>query len=305
MYTISDFNKIQLDGFHYTMSPLALSLVNSLAETVGAQSYSRTPVFPKKDRKGPPRQRHMTNEIRDDDWQIMRDFKKTEMAVKEGNDKRISEIRSTLNKLSSDNYDIMKDVIIRSIEECEGEVDNFEDVMQAIFDIATTNKFYSALYASLYKDLKERWDIFDVMFNDKLKGYIVLFNDIESVDPAKDYDRFCAINKNNEIRRALSTFIAHLVMKDVLTVDALVEVINSLQLSVEELIYIEGKIAIVEELVENIYIVVITGRDKLVVDKCWSGLTSTFNTMTKIIVNTTPSFSNKSLFKYMDIIENT
>ena len=252
LYTIQDFNRIQLDGFHYVMSASALTLVNSLAETVGAQSYSRTPIFPKKDRKLSSRQRHASSDIRDDDWQAMRDFKRTELAVKKGNDKRISEIRSALNKLTTDNYDAMKGEISARIEECEEEVEHFDAVMQAIFDIATTNKFYSAMYASLYKDLKERWDVFDTMFNEKLQGHIALFSEIESVDPAKDYDRFCAINKDNERRRALSTFLTHLVLNDVLSVCVLVDVINTLQLSVEELIYADDKIPVVEELVENI-----------------------------------------------------
>jgi len=199
----------------------------------------------------------------------------------------------------------MKEDISTRIEECEEEVENFDAVMQAIFDIATTNIFYSALYASLYKDLRERWDVFDAMFNEKLQCHIALFSDIESVDPAKDYDRFCAINKDNERRRALSTFLTHLVLNNVLPVDALVDVINSLQLSVEELIYEKEKTPIVEELVENIYILAVGGKRRLSTDKCWSGLNSTFRTMTRIAVRTTPSFSNKVLFKYMDIVENT
>jgi hypothetical protein len=306
MYTIQDFNRIQLDGFHYVMSPSAMSLVNSLAETVGAQSYSRTPIFPKKDRKvSSSRQRHASNDIRDDDWQAMRDFKKTEMAVKEGNDKRISEIRGALNKLTADNYNAMKADISARIEECEEEVEHFDAVMQAIFDIATTNMFYSAMYASLYKDLRERWNVFDTMFNDKLQGHIALFNEIESVDPAKDYDRFCAINKDNERRRALSTFLTHLVLNDILSVCVLVDAINTMQLSVEELIYTDDKMPIVEELVENIYILVVGGKDRLITDKCWSGLNSTFRTMSRIPVKSTPSFSNKVMFKYMDIVDNT
>ena len=307
-YTLTDFNKIQTDGFHYIMKPSALELVNSLAETVGAVSYSRTPVFPKKDRKGIERRKQSNNAncvIKDEDWNIMRNFKKTEMAVKEGNEKRISEIRGLLNKLSIDNYSTMKELINQKIEECEEDINNFEPVIQAIFDIATTNKFYSNIYATLYKDLQERWTDFSVLLNEKLEGYSILFKDIESVDPGKDYDGFCRVVKNNDLRRSLSTFLAHLVNKEVVLVEVLVDTINTLQLKVEELIYLDESTIIVEELVENISILVITGKNKLVEDKCWSGLTSTFTTMTKINPKETPSFSNKSLFKYMDIKDYT
>ena len=306
-YTIEDYEQIKSDGFSYTMDPSALCLVNSLAETVGAVSYSRTPVFPpkkdRKERRGVDKRRQPDTTISDDDWKVMRDFKKTEMAVKEGNDKRISEIRGALNKLSADNFEKSKNYIIDKIEETEGNLDNFEPIVQQIFAIASTNIFYSSLYVSLYKMLLEKWSEFDTIFQKQLQGYAVLFRGVESVDPAKDYDGFCRINKDNEIRRALSTFIANLVVQEVIPLDILVDVINTLQLSVEELIYVEDQKTVVDELVENISILVKIGRRRLMADKSWSGLNSTFTTMTKIVPRATPSLSNKTLFKYMDIVE--
>ena len=306
-YTLEDYEQIKSDGFSYTMDPPALCLVNSLAETVGAVSYSRTPVFPqkkdRKDRRSGDKRRQPEGIINDDDWKIMRDFKKTELEVKEGNNKRISEIRSALNKLSADNYGNMRDYIIEKIAETEDNHENFEPIVQQIFDIASTNIFYSSLYVSLYKTLLEKWNEFDTIFQKKLHGFAVLFQGIESADPAKDYDGFCRINQNNEIRRALSTFIANLVVQEVLSIDVLVDVINTLQLSVEELIYVDNQKNVVDELVENISILVKTGRKRLMADKCWSGLNSTFMTMTKIQPKTTPSLSNKTMFKYMDIVE--
>ena len=300
-------SKLKCDGFSYTMDSSALYLVNSLAETVGAVSYSRTPVFPpkkdRKDRRGVDKRRQAEVTINDDDWKIMRDFKKTEMAVKEGNEKRISEIRGALNKISTDNFEKYRDYIIEKIEETEGNQDNLEPIVKQIFEIASTNIFYSSLYVSLYKTLLEKWNEFDTIFQKQLHGYAVLFQGVESVDPAKDYDGFCRVNKNNEIRRALSTFIANLVKQNVLSLEILVDVINTLQLSVEDLIYVDGQKNVVDELVENIFILVKIGRQQLMADKCWSGLNSTFTTMTKIQPKATPSLSNKTLFKYMDIVE--
>jgi hypothetical protein len=306
-YTIEDYEQIESDGFMYTMEPITLSLVNSLAETVGAVSYSRTPIFPpkkdRKERRGGDKRRQPDVTINDDDWKIMRDFKKTEMAVKEGNDKRISEIRGALNKISDDNFEKYTSYIIEKIEETEGNSDNFEPIVQQIFAIASTNIFYSSLYVSLYKTLLEKWSEFDTIFQKQLQNYEVLFKGVESIDPAKDYDGFCRVNKNNEIRRALSTFIANLVVQEVLSLDILVDIINTLQLSVEELIYVANQKNIVDELVENISILIKIGRRHLMADKSWSGLNSTFMTMTKISPKTTPSLSNKTIFKYMDIVE--
>mgnify|MGYP000164347474 CR=1 FL=1 len=40
--------------------------------------------------------------------------------------------------------------------------------MQYIFDIATTNKFYSALYAKLYKELVSEYDFIESEFENDL-----------------------------------------------------------------------------------------------------------------------------------------
>ena len=80
----------------------------------------------------------------------------------EGVDKDIDELRGILNKLTSKNYDTMKANIIQTLtkmfeKNCNEE--DLEKIGESIFEIGSVNKFWSALYAKLYKDLIKHFEI--------------------------------------------------------------------------------------------------------------------------------------------------
>ena len=130
-----------------------IDIVNRLASRVGAPTYQKTPVFMKRDKpnRRPPRQRQV---ISGADWEEIRNFKTTELEKKEeGVEKDIDELRGLLNKLTSKNFDDMEKNIMTSLtnimnKNCKEE--DLEKIGEAIFEIGSINKFWSALYAKLY-----------------------------------------------------------------------------------------------------------------------------------------------------------
>jgi hypothetical protein len=67
-----------------------------------------------------------------------------------------------LNKLSDKNYIDMRNRIIENIDKLIEENITSEDMLRissAIFDIASTNRFYSKIYADLYSDLSTKYDV--------------------------------------------------------------------------------------------------------------------------------------------------
>ena len=299
-YSLDKIYKIKSEGFNFTLSNDTIVLINNLAETVGAVSYSKTPIFPKKENK-------YKNYLKKSDMLGGREFKATTLAVREGNAKRLNEIRSLLNKISNKNFDSVKDKILKLISEINENPDenineDFKSIINHIFEIASNNSFYSKLYACLYKELKKNWIVFEEVFQEKLDKYLPLFQESRTADPNKDFDLFCKINKENDKKRAMSAFLCNLYLENIISIDVIIDIINTLQLNVEKNIYDENAKISNGEIVENLVVIINLMEERLKINNKWSGLYSTFSTMSKMSVKEYPGLCNKVIFKYMDII---
>ena len=157
-YTLQDFNTIIWGGFTYDLKDSGVvELISSLADKVGAPSYVKTPVFPKREKQEKMdnsngngcgssgisskdgrqnvlatnygaicnngnnsnirRTRNKPSQITDDDWNTIRTFQKTELRRVEGIEKRIDTIRSLLNKLTEATYSVVKNEIFDEVKE--------------------------------------------------------------------------------------------------------------------------------------------------------------------------------------------
>ena len=70
------------------------------------------------------------------------------------------------------------------------------------------NRYYSALYASLFINLTQ-WPIFTTLFQQLYDTYL---NDLLHItnESSDDYDKYCECNKRNESLKMFSLFIVHL-----------------------------------------------------------------------------------------------
>ena len=300
-YTLEEFNDIEADGFEYTLPSETLALINKLSDMVGAPSYSKTPIFTKKGLPGKRKKR--TEEITDEEWEILRNFQTTTLVRKEGIDKKLDEARILFNKITSMNYAKMKDKIVEIVRDIGEEKEDMNKICNFIFDIASTNKFYSELYAQLYSDLIAEFSVLKSIFEDSFSSYLVLFEKIESCSSEEDYDLFCKINKVNDKRRAMSLFVVNLMKHNIIDISRVMEIVLKLQCNMNELIITDNEKIKVEEISENISIMVFNSLDNLKQHSDWNKLYNHIKQISGAKTKDYASLTNKAIFKYMDIIE--
>ena len=323
-YTLEDINRILFDGFDFSLPEETLENISQLSLQVGSPDYVRTPVFKKREnpmkiepvskelggfKKG--KRGKATEIINDDDWDVVRTFQATKIEEKVGIDFQIDNIRVYLNKMSDKNYIDMRNRIIENIDKLIEENITSEDMLRVsstIFDIASTNRFYSKIYADLYSDLSTKYNMMKEIFEKNFEKFTDLFNNIEYVDPKVNYDRFCEINKTNEKRKAFALFYLNLMFNGIIPKSQIMEITRNLLSQVYSFISIDDKKNEVDELTETVAI--LYKRDMYDDDEGdeYEQIEGyTINEIVERIANSKvkdyKSLTNKSLFKFMDLID--
>jgi len=313
-YTLQDFNAIIFNGFNFTLNEDIIQKINELAGQVGSPTYIKTPVFQKKD-KNPESSFSLISKRRKDPRYIHptsdhdKIFNATKILHKTGLDGDIDLIRSYLNKITDRTYQDMKTNIIgildRLFEEDSIKEPEIMRISSYLFEFASTNRYFSKLYADLYTELVNKYECMKLTLDASFHSFLKMFADIEYVDPDVNYDEFCKINKINEKRKALSTFFVNLCANQLLAQDKLVDLAHVMLQRVVEYISIPDKKAHVDEYSENIAIlfnkeVYATITDKLIDGKTIMEIITMLATSK---AKTYPSLSSKCIFKYMDLID--
>lgn len=335
-YTLEDFNNITFNGFKFNFPEDTLKIISEIALEVGSPNYVKTPVFQKRENPmkidntindmekknmGSNRRRRGnrgTEIVNDDDWETIRNFHTTKIEEKKGIESKIDLLRSNMNKLSDKNYNDIKDKIIENIDNIFNDTTDNDEILKIvtiIFEIASTNRFYSKIYADLYTELIKKYDIMLNVFENNFNRFLSLFDVIEYVEPNVDYDKFCKINKDNEKRKALSTFFINLMNNNVITEIKIVNIIRNLMNQIYLFINESGKKNEVDELTENVAI--LYSKNLFKGDNKFQNNNDEINyelidnmTITEIIQKLAHSktknylsLTTKSIFKFMDLIE--
>lgn len=292
VYELNDFKTIKEKGFEYTIPDESRNLITLLANLVGSPNYSKSPYFIKTDKK---KKKHTPSS--NIGWDMLRSFKKTELKEKTETEQHLDTIRVLMNKVSEKTFEDVTNKIKDLIRTVYDDHDIHEKVMSLLFSIASSNRFYSSLYAKLYTELVNEFPILRTYFNTILNGYIELFKNIESCNPDKDYNKFCEINKQNDHRRSISSFITNCMLLD--NID--VKVINDLIYYLQKLMLEHSDdIMMIEEITENYFIIIKCGLNKIVLSDDWGNIYEYIqqNSLHK-------SFNNKIRFKFMDLLDLT
>lgn len=323
-YTLQDFTNIIFDGFEIKLPDETLSIITDLALQVGSPTYIKTPTFQKREirtttaesytsiennngfGKKKRRGNRSSEALIDEDWNSVRAFQPTKIEQNVGLDAQIDSIRLCLNKMTDKNYNDQSVVIIEILgdvvdENCK------EDIMRvgkAIFEIASNNRFFSKLYADLYSQLIQRYEIMREIFDINLNTFLELFKIIEHADADKDYDKFCKVNLDNERRKSLGAFFVNLVANKIITENKLVELGIDLLKQIIGLMKEENKKNEIDEMIENISIL----YNKKLFDSCTEKIgdntfIETIEMLARCKVKMYPSLSSKSIFKCMDMVD--
>jgi hypothetical protein len=315
-YSKTDFEKIQLDGFTYNLSPDIIKIIQAIAKQVGSPEYIKTPQFEKRDNyKVCKYKKGRAQEINDEDWNALRSFSVTVINKREGIDASIDQIRKHLNKMTTKTYDSLKDKIIEEIEKIingfEDGIDNLSLEMknqlnkigESIFNIASGNSFYSNMYATLFKELMETFDFMRVIFDTNFEKFRSIFNTIEYCDPNTDYDKFCNNNKVNEQRRAISLFYVNLMLQEVIQPSKIIIIINDLQDYLNKIVVQPNYKSIVDELSEVLYILITNSYEKIQNEDGCEEIITCIKLISEMKPVLVLSISNKTIFKHMDMLD--
>jgi hypothetical protein len=322
-YSLDQINEIIFKGFNYELPSAILNIISELSLQVGSPDYVKTPVFQKRENmmktenvdresfKKKKGNKHM-EVVNDGDWEALRSFQSTKIEEKVGINAKIDIIRTHLNKLSDKNYIDIRNKIIENIDIMFSENTNVEDLFRVgsiIFEIASTNRFYSKIYAELYAELITKYEVMKTIFQENLEKFTALFNTIEYVDPNVNYDKFCEINKTNEKRKSLASFYVNLMMNGIIEEKKIKTITRNLLAQIYNFINEENKKNEVDELTENVAILY---KKELYKDDDDSDdyekiNGNTISDIIEIIANSKvknfKSLTNKTLFKFMDMID--
>jgi hypothetical protein len=333
-YKLIDFETITFNGFDFSIPEETVQLISMLSMEVGSPTYIKTPVFQKKDNTNnvfvpssakqqtsitqPTRKRRngKSSDVTNDDWETIRSFQVTNIEQHIGVDAEMDKIRNCLNKLTDKTFTDMKTQIIDILNSLEHiSTEEMTRIGNIIFEIASNNKFYSKLYADIYTELIRSFDIMEQIFQVNYNTYLLLFDNIEYIDSEKDYNKFCIINKQNESRRAISTFFINLSLNGIIDSKNILSILKNLLENVLTRIKQENNKNEVDELTENIAILYNKNIIQLFeknyhtsINDCTDlyingdTIVQTIKKLSEIKVKCYPSMSSKTIFKFMDMV---
>jgi hypothetical protein len=181
-------------------------------------------------------------------------------------------------------------------------------ITDIIFEIASSNKFYSELYADLYYELMADFSALSNKLTDLLEKYKESLHQIVAVDPNVDYDGFCNYTKKNDLRKEMLMFIVNIAKKGLLKEDDLLNITLYLEDMVFKYAEEPNRSNELEELTENIFIIITQSKKFLMKSVCWNQTIipniTTISKMKKTNPEKYVSMTNRAVFKFMDIIDN-
>lgn len=303
IYNLSDYNKMVVD---YKLPQETLTIINNLSKKLGISQNTHTISTPlNKEHKKNGSNSNLSKKM-EESW--ISTFKPTNIIEKrEGSDKIMNDIRIALNKISTKNYETNRNCVIEKINELSGldtKSDDLPKIANTIFEIASTNKFFSDIYAKLYKELMDKFpEIFTEILDKFIQGFTEKMKTIKYIDQNVNYDEFCKYNKENDKKKATSVFIINLVKEGVLDSSILFTVIQEIQTILDDFMFQPNKTNEVDEIVENVFLLFISNGDLLKQLLSNQTLLDKVKEMAAIKPKEIPSLSSRAVFKYMDILD--
>jgi hypothetical protein len=327
-YNLDTINDIIFQGFDYSLPEKTMKIISEIALQVGAPDYVRTPVFQKRENPMKSEQQVAQKEsfkkkkgnkameiVNDEDWDVIRTsaqaFQSTKIEENVGINAQIDIIRTYLNKLTDKNYSDMLNKIMEVIDRLISEnikTEEMKRVSTIVFDIASNNRFYSKIYADLYSDLSLKYDFLQTMIEENLEKFADLFNFIEYVDANINYDKFCENNKKNEKRKSLGAFYINLMANGIIPQKTIMVITRNLLAQIYSFISQDDKKNEVDELTENVAVLYKKelyenddGEEYSQIEGYTIG--EVIEKIAKSKVKDYKSLTNKTLFKFMDMID--
>ena len=302
-YTLSDFKNKENSGNIPELESLVIEKINKLASRVGAPTYQKTPVFK---RYTYSKKKKVNENITSNDWETIRNFKTTTLDKNmEGLEAQMDQIRSYLNKLTNENYNEISNeikLVIKDIVD-QDESNYLSKIGVSIFEIGSANRFLSKVYVKLYKELIDTYPIMKNVCMSNFNSFNTLFETFDYCDAKENYDKFCDIMKQNEKRKALSKFLMICVEYSIIQIESMESIILDFIKKINKFVHMEDKENAVDEIVANLAIMILSSVSVFKKMKSHSKIFKEVEILSTLNVKKHPGLSNKTLFKFLDIVE--
>lgn len=303
-YTLNDFNNKESSGNIPELESLVIEKINKLANRVGAPSYQKTPVFKRYNYSN--KKKKVNENITSTDWQTIRNFKTTTLDKNmEGLEAQMDSIRSYLNKLTNDNYTEISYEIKLVIKEVvdQNEDDYLSKIGVSIFEIGSANRFLSNVYVKLYKELIDTYPIMKNVCMSNFNSFNTLFETFDYCEASEDYDKFCDIMKNNEKRKALSKFMMICVEYEIIESENMEKIMLDFLKKINKYIDDKDKENAVDEIAANLVIMIQSSLTSFRAMKSSDKIFKDIEILSNYNVKNYPGLSNKTVFKFLDMVE--
>lgn len=328
-YTLPEIYQIANNGFQLNLPSDVVATLNHISNELSGERLIRNPLFNSRtitymNINTNTNTQSKTNfnknknkkvrEVLDEEWKSQ-PFKSTKIEHRVGIDGNIDKIRLYLNKISDKTFlqmreNILSELIIIYENELTSEENN--KVCNTIYDFSSSNKFYSNIFADLYSELVTMYQSIRIHFESKttFENMIDIYNNIRYVDSNENYDLYCDNIKINEKRRSMTQFYINLWKNKLISEDKIVRVLVELLKRVLQKIQEPNNKDEVDELVENI--IILYNRD--ILDEINEddneymfddeNITDVIERLANSKAKDYKSLSNKTIFKFMDLIDN-
>jgi hypothetical protein len=329
-YNLKQITEISNSGFYYEIPNDVFDMINHLCvqvksstinscvfkKTVTAEdtnSFESSSSLNKNNRK---KRGNKAMEISNDDWESIRSFQTTKLEQVTGIDSDVNSLRLYLNKLTDKTFLDTREKIIEKMNTiCRNSLTPEDElkVGSMLYEICSSNKFYSKIFADLFAELALMYSWLNNIFKDNYANIMEQYNNIQYVDSENNYDGFCEMNKKNEGRRAITTFYYNLALNGFIKKKDIVNILKIILTSIMSMIKMNDKKNEVDELTEIVGILF----NKTMIEEVYDDLDEIdddyiildqsileiVNVLAQKKVKDYPSLSNKAIFKYMDLVE--
>lgn len=302
-YNLDSFNEILTNNYKIILPTDVLTIYDNLIKELNINTYTISDGEHKERRINKKPRYNKKQDLLTSDKKV--EFKDRTTVEKVGPEKIMIDIRGTLNKLSSKNYDTQRDLLISYMNDLVNTNDEsyLINCSNYFFEVASKNKFYSEMYASLYTELNKLYPIFEERKEQFMVECIDNLNNIAYVDETIDYEMYCKNNKLNDIRRSMNMFLINLYKNNECNLLHVLKMIDLIQDKISQNKDDKEQVHIIEELTENLFLFYSELAKQLKNHPSWeknNKFISEYSTCKPI---DHPGLTPRIKFKYMDIMD--
>lgn len=327
-YSLQEIHQIGLDGFSYNIPVDVISMLMTFSREIGHPYSSQiNPTFNSSSVFKPTgpvnnstvigkqsfnkKKKNNNREVSEDEWNS---FQATKLEQRVGIDANIDKIKLSLNKISDKTFLQMRENIINELDFIYSQFGVSEEdnnkLCNIIYSLVSTNKFYSRMFVDLYSELVQKYPSIRLSFNEKIEFNNIMENyrNIQYVSPDENYDLFCDNNKNNELRKSLTTFYVNLSQNGIIEKSFIVRILKELLTIILDKINAQNCKNDVDELTENVAILFnkemledYEDEDEYMIND--KNLVEIVEELSQAKSKNYLSLSNKAIFKFMDMMD--